>query len=29
VAYHLEVNEWNGQERLQYNILDVRPACDA
>ncbi|MBS1245464.1 MAG: recJ [Chloroflexi bacterium] len=29
VAYHLEVNEWNGQERLQFNILDVRPARDA
>jgi len=26
VAYHLEVNEWNGQERLQFNVLDLRPA---
>jgi single-stranded-DNA-specific exonuclease len=29
VAYHLELNEWNGQERLQFNILDLRPARDA
>jgi len=25
-AYHLEINEWNGQERLQLNVLDLRPA---
>jgi single-stranded-DNA-specific exonuclease len=29
VAYHLEVNEWNGQERLQLNVLDLRPTDDA
>ncbi len=26
VAYHLEVNEWNGQRRLQLNVQDIRPA---
>jgi single-stranded-DNA-specific exonuclease len=26
VAYHLEVNEWNGQRRVQLNIQDIRPA---
>jgi len=26
VAYHLECNEWNGQERLQLNVLDLRRA---
>jgi len=26
VAYHLECNEWNGQQRLQFNVLDLRPA---
>ena len=26
VAYHLEMNEWNGAERLQFNVLDLRPA---
>jgi single-stranded-DNA-specific exonuclease len=26
VAYHLEVNEWNGQQRLQFNIQDMKPA---
>ena len=26
VAYHLECNEWNGQPRLQFNVLDLRPA---
>jgi single-stranded-DNA-specific exonuclease len=25
-AYHLETNEWNGMERLQFNVLDLRPA---
>ncbi len=29
VAYHLEVNEWNGQERLQFNVLDLRPTDGA
>jgi len=24
VAYHLEFNEWNGIERLQLNVLDLR-----
>jgi single-stranded-DNA-specific exonuclease len=26
VAYHLDCNEWNGQQRLQFNVLDLRPA---
>jgi single-stranded-DNA-specific exonuclease len=26
VAYHLEVNEWNGRRRLQLNVQDMRPA---
>jgi single-stranded-DNA-specific exonuclease len=26
IAYHIEVNEWNGQRRLQLNIKDIRPA---
>ena len=26
VAYHLELNEWNGRQRLQLNVLDMRPA---
>ena len=25
VAYHLELNEWNGRQRLQLNVLDMRP----
>ena len=25
-VYHLEVNEWNGERRLQLNIQDLRPA---
>ena len=25
VAYHLEVNEWNNQRRLQLNVQDMRP----
>lgn len=25
-AYHLELNEWNGHERLQLNVQDLRPA---
>ncbi len=27
VAYHLEVNEWNGQQRLQLNIQDMQPSA--
>jgi single-stranded-DNA-specific exonuclease len=26
VAYHLELNKWNGHERLQLNVCDLRPA---
>lgn len=26
IVYHLEANEWNGQQRLQLNVQDVRPA---
>ena len=26
VAYHLEINEWNGHRRLQMRLLDIRPA---
>lgn len=26
IVYHLEVNEWNDQRRLQLNVQDVRPA---
>jgi single-stranded-DNA-specific exonuclease len=26
VAYHLELNEWNGRERLQLNVRDLRAA---
>ena len=26
VAYHLEVNEWNGERRLQLNVQDIRTA---
>ena len=26
IAYHLEVNEWNDQRRLQLNVQDVRPS---
>ena len=26
VVYALEVNEWNGERRLQLNIQDLRPA---
>jgi single-stranded-DNA-specific exonuclease len=26
VAYHLELNEWQGQRRLQLNVQDIRPA---
>jgi single-stranded-DNA-specific exonuclease len=26
VAYHLEINEWNGSRKLQMNIQDLHPA---
>jgi single-stranded-DNA-specific exonuclease len=26
VAYHLELNEWRGERRLQLNVQDIRPA---
>jgi single-stranded-DNA-specific exonuclease len=26
VAYGLEINEWNGRQRLQLNVKDIRPA---
>jgi len=26
VAYHLQLNEWRGEQRLQLNIQDIRPA---
>ncbi|MCC7355429.1 MAG: hypothetical protein IT330_16940, partial [Anaerolineae bacterium] len=26
VAFVLEVNEWNGDRRLQLNVQDLRPA---
>jgi hypothetical protein len=26
VAHQLEMNEWNGMERLQLNVLDLRQA---
>ena len=26
VAFHLEMNEWNGDKRLQFNVLDLKPA---
>jgi len=26
IVYRLEVNEWNGQRRLQLNVQDIRPA---
>ena len=25
VVYHLEANKWNGERRLQLNVLDIRP----
>jgi single-stranded-DNA-specific exonuclease len=27
VVYSLEVNEWNGEERLQLNVKDLRPSA--
>ncbi len=26
IAYHLEINEWNGRKNLQLNVQDIRPA---
>nr|MBN1229518.1 single-stranded-DNA-specific exonuclease RecJ [Anaerolineae bacterium] len=26
VAYHLEINEWNGRRSIQINVLDIHPA---
>ncbi len=26
IAYHLQLNEWNGERRLQLNVRDIRPA---
>jgi len=26
LAFTLDVNEWNGERRLQLNVLDLRPA---
>ncbi|NLX08932.1 MAG: single-stranded-DNA-specific exonuclease RecJ [Chloroflexi bacterium] len=26
VAYHLEINEWNGARRLQLNVQDIHPS---
>jgi single-stranded-DNA-specific exonuclease len=26
LVYHLEINEWNNQRRLQLNVQDIRPA---
>ncbi|MFL7794897.1 MAG: single-stranded-DNA-specific exonuclease RecJ [Anaerolineae bacterium] len=28
LVYHLEVNEWNGQRRLQLNVQDICPTGD-
>jgi len=28
-AYHLEMNEWNGNRSLQMQLLDIRPAAHA
>ncbi|NDJ85331.1 MAG: single-stranded-DNA-specific exonuclease RecJ [Chloroflexi bacterium] len=25
VAYHLQINEWNGRTNLQMNVIDIRP----
>jgi len=27
VAYHLEINEWNGERRLQLNVRDIQAAA--
>jgi single-stranded-DNA-specific exonuclease len=29
VAYNLDVNEWNGQQRLQLKVKDIKPATEA
>lgn len=26
LMYHLQINEWNGERRLQLNVQDIRPA---
>lgn len=26
IVYHVELNEWNGEQRIQLNIQDIRPA---
>ncbi|MCX7682723.1 MAG: single-stranded-DNA-specific exonuclease RecJ [Anaerolineae bacterium] len=26
IVYHVEINEWNGEQRIQLNIQDIRPA---
>jgi single-stranded-DNA-specific exonuclease len=26
VVYHLEVNEWRGEQRFQLNVQDIQPA---
>jgi hypothetical protein len=26
IAYHLEMNEWNGEKRIQLNVRDLRAA---
>lgn len=28
IAYHLQVNEWGGERRLQLNIQDIRPVLE-
>lgn len=27
LVFHLEANEWQGRQRLQLNVQDLRPAC--
>jgi len=29
IAYHLELNEWRGERRLQLNVRDIRPAGES
>ncbi len=26
VAYHFDLNRWNGREQLQLNVIDLRPS---
>jgi hypothetical protein len=26
IAYHFELNEWNGREQLQLNLCDLKPS---